>query len=678
MPGTRFGLPYLWHPDEPQLVNRAIHMLQTGVMDPGFFAYPNLSFYLQAVWAALGYLSLAGRTAVPPFESIPTHLSSGVYHVVGMPELWEHARKLTVLQGSLACGLTFLAGRRLFGDAVGVVAGVLLALTPHHVIQSTFATVDVPTSCALSALLLASAGILREGRHRDYLFAALALGWVVACKYNAVGALVLPVAAWLFGPPERRASGAAWVAAMLPIAGLVLAATSPYLLVHPWQFLDHVGFEVHHYRILGQAAGTPYSAEPGFDHALRMFSYVAEEGMPGWSILSLVGAWLAWRRAPAEAILLVAYPVAFVVFMAGMRVFFHRNLVSVEPALCVLAAVAIVAAADAVARRLPRAKLAVIAILGVVVAIPGVLGVRSTWARAAEEDSRVLLARWARENAAGMVLGVPEEMHLNLDTFEGVRVAMVSLRDETPGEWKARGLTHVVGSPRLRVVASQGPISQAAVEPARAWFVTREPVYEAGTTDLVVDNFSIQPRVGVYSLADVEPADAGDRDDEVGLLAAQAGDGCQIRPADEDLDTDEFWAVVPPDAAGQRAFFGGGRTLLQATADGKLLLACSSRGLPVRERLRVKGRWMLSGVAGGTGARVTARFFGLDGKPIAGTSVETSNIQLVVAGTGDLEWAPVDRWVGVPPGAAEVKLCLELAATGGSAWFDNVRVVAME
>jgi 4-amino-4-deoxy-L-arabinose transferase-like glycosyltransferase len=678
LPGTSFGMPYLWHPDEPQLVNRAIRILQTGVLDPGFFAYPNLNIYLHAVWEALGYLRLAGREEVPPVESIATQFSSGVYHVVGMPALWEHARKLTALQGALAAGLTFLAGRRLFGNTVGFVAGVLLALTPHHVQQSTFATVDVPASTALAALLAASALVITRGRHRDYLLAALALGWVVSCKYNAVTAFVLPLLAWYFGPAERRTVGAVWIAATLPIAALVLAATSPYSLIHPWQFLGDVGFEVHHYRILGQRAGTPYSVEPGLEHASRIVSFVVLEGMPIWSLLAVVGARLAWRRLPAAAVLLVAYPVAFTLFMSGMRSFYHRNLVSIEPALCVLAALAMVEGAAFVRRRAPRAHTPILAVAGAILLAPAVMGVEAVWAQAQEVDSRVAVASWAKDNTRGMVLGVPEELNLNLGTFEGVEVAVISLRGQTPGEWKARGITHVVGSPRVRVLAEKGGLTQASVDAAKAWFAARPPVFEAGKSDFQLDNFSIQPTVGVYSLGDVEVSEPSAVDDEPALLAKQAGDGCSIRPADEDLDTSEVWAVLPPSMEDQRAFFGAGRTLLKGSPDGKLVLVCSRHGLPVSSRMRVKGRWSLSGVQGGTGARVNVRFFDLAGKPLVSTAGTRTNIQTVAAGRADLDWTTLDKWVGVPPGAAEAKLCMELHATDGSAWLDNVRVVAME
>jgi hypothetical protein len=42
--GITFGLPYLYHPDEPLGVSVAINMVKTGDLNPHFFGYGSLFF----------------------------------------------------------------------------------------------------------------------------------------------------------------------------------------------------------------------------------------------------------------------------------------------------------------------------------------------------------------------------------------------------------------------------------------------------------------------------------------------------------------------------------------------------------------------------------------------------------------------------------------------------------
>src|SRR5579859_4881891 len=46
--GLRFGLPFLFRPDEDVMVGRAVRMALEGTPDPGFYVYPPLAFDLFA------------------------------------------------------------------------------------------------------------------------------------------------------------------------------------------------------------------------------------------------------------------------------------------------------------------------------------------------------------------------------------------------------------------------------------------------------------------------------------------------------------------------------------------------------------------------------------------------------------------------------------------------------
>ncbi len=44
--GIGYGLPQTPHPDEPFITDRAVTILKTGIMDPGWYRYPSFLIYL--------------------------------------------------------------------------------------------------------------------------------------------------------------------------------------------------------------------------------------------------------------------------------------------------------------------------------------------------------------------------------------------------------------------------------------------------------------------------------------------------------------------------------------------------------------------------------------------------------------------------------------------------------
>jgi hypothetical protein len=76
--GINFGLPYLYHPDEPGYVTIAQNIFKTGDLNPHFFNYPSLFFYLNALAYMPYYLAgrLAGAFSSPADIAAPPRCSS--------------------------------------------------------------------------------------------------------------------------------------------------------------------------------------------------------------------------------------------------------------------------------------------------------------------------------------------------------------------------------------------------------------------------------------------------------------------------------------------------------------------------------------------------------------------------------------------------------------------------
>ncbi|HJN73525.1 MAG TPA: glycosyltransferase family 39 protein [Myxococcota bacterium] len=658
LPATDAGLPYCWHPDEPKLINKGIEILQTGDWNPHWFHYPSLPIYVQALGAALSYLGSMGSTDFVKLADIPTGLDTGLIHTIGDPEMWERGRRITALMGAMTAGLTFLAGRRLFDDTrIGALAGFFVAFSHYHVVHSRFITVDVPTSMALAALLLASAWVYRVGEKRHYLQAAAALGLVIGFKYNAAVAAVLPVTAWLLS--ERR-SERLWLGILLvPLAGVVFVMTMPFALSDVSTALTDMAKEVNHYMYRGHDAA---STESGLTHLWKMVRSISTDFLPAWAVGIAGALGLAGRGRWRPVALLAVFPAVYLVYMSGSAVFFKRNIVVLVPALALLAAVGFVWLFEAIAPKLgDRAGL--LAKVGVVLLLlpAGVSASETLKSVRYGTDARTEITQWLAEEAPNdWIVAVPVELGIPAEELVGFEHIEVSLLDGGKG-WREAGATHVIGSDKLeRAGVRKTSITDEAVTAGVNWFAKREPVRARGKGAWALDINARNPTVGVYEVGGNVPA-------------SSRGETAAAPVVEGELDDPSRWQVVP--AGSNRITFAEGRIRLDAPGSDQPVKVCELARTPVVESIRVVGRWRYEGLTRERMAgQLTARFFTGDGSLIEGETDVDKGIQLIAQGVASADWSDLDVVIEAPPRAKKVRLCAELGSEEGFVEIDDLRL----
>jgi len=396
--GISHGLPYVYNADEnAHFVPRAVGMFGHSY-NPNYFVNPPAYTYLLHVafelrWGsreALGDALAADRASV-----------------------FELARVVSALLGTLAVGLLLWAGRRLLGRAAGLVAGALLAVAFLPVHYSHLALNDVPTLAPVCLTLVGVAGVYRHNRLRDYALAGAALGVACATKYTAGILLVTLLAAAAFAPVAGpRVRGLA-LAGVLALAG--------FLLANPYALLDFDAFRE------GISRQSEASGDGGgklglsTDSGVLYYLGTATWGL-GWlpalaALGGVIGLALRDRRLAA---VLVPAPLLFLAFMGLQDRFFARWLLPVYPLLCLLAGWAAVAAAawlTARLRRLPLRAGPVAAALGLLLCAQGLVFSIHNDAVLAREDTRQLARDW-------MVANVPIRSKVVVEPF-------------TPAAWAA-------------------------------------------------------------------------------------------------------------------------------------------------------------------------------------------------------------------------------------------------
>jgi hypothetical protein len=178
--GLENGLPFtMGRPDEVETLAHTIGF-PAGDLNPRWFVYPNLFFWLVWLWEEL---LLGLRRLVAETPSYTELLRSG------LPLLIVQGRILSVLLGTATVALVYALGRRVGGAALGLVAALLLATNFLHVRDSHALKADVHLALGVLVGLWALARWREAPSRPRALAAGLAIGVATALKYP--GALLL-------------------------------------------------------------------------------------------------------------------------------------------------------------------------------------------------------------------------------------------------------------------------------------------------------------------------------------------------------------------------------------------------------------------------------------------------------------------------------------------------------
>jgi dolichyl-phosphate-mannose-protein mannosyltransferase len=293
--GINFGLPALYRPDEDVTVGRAMGIFH-GILDPHFADWPHLYFYVAAAWLA-------------PFRLI------GVVQDPASGYLW--VRILDALLGCVTVLLVFEFGRRAYGWLAGFFGASALAVAFLHVRDSHFATLDVPLTLACIAALYIGYRTIQSDGLGPLLLNGIALGVAASLKYN--GALVFSGIA-AAQALRARAARSLWtpllarLALIAAVGVATLALTSPFLVLDPGMTKHGIGYIFQH-------LGTASAPAIGW----VQLSLALWFGMdPVLVLLAAVGVgYAAWRRQPADWIILTFLLVYIGLIGAGRSVFFR-------------------------------------------------------------------------------------------------------------------------------------------------------------------------------------------------------------------------------------------------------------------------------------------------------------------------------------------------------------------
>ncbi|MBA2302042.1 MAG: phospholipid carrier-dependent glycosyltransferase [Acidobacteria bacterium] len=387
--GIDFGLPHvLARPDELLILSAVIKM-HDGRANPGFFDYPGLYMYLVAGLYALYYGG--GRLLGGP--ATPAAFVKNFY------EHWEPyfliPRVFGAVLGAATIAIVHGIGRAVLSRSASWLAALFTALAFLHVRDSHYATTDVTMTFFVMGALLATLHVYNGRAARDAWLAGALAGCAVSAKYNAVF-IVLPMAvvealhAWDHRRDWRRMLRETHIVRMATASALIFGLTNPYL------FLDFT-HALNDLRVLQASTGggmtPPEMLGRGWTYHLP---YSLWHGL-GAPLLAagLAGMLLMAVRLPRLAAIFGAFPLAYYAAAGAGHNVFVRYMIPVVPFLCIFAGYAVSELAGYVARWRLRGREPLLAgVLGLAVIAPSAVKVARFDYLLAQEDNRLVAARW--------------------------------------------------------------------------------------------------------------------------------------------------------------------------------------------------------------------------------------------------------------------------------------------
>ena len=328
--GVNYDLPYIYHPDEPHYIIISQNIFKTGDLNPHFFNYPSLFFYINALAYIPYYLlgKLIGVFHTPNDILPPISLALGVTQAQ-MPTTVLLGRVITICFGVGTVGLVYFVGKQITGKtAVGVLASLMVAISPTNVWHSRLITPDTFVTFFSVASFLASILVYQQGKTWQYVVAGICVGLTVSSKYNG-GLILLPLFLAHFFHYGKVAFKQSKLYLALLLCGVGFLATTPYAILDSAKFLTDLRFEARHY-------STGHAGMEG--NTLRWYLEYMWQTSGVIYILAVLEILRGIYLRSKEIILLSIFPIVYFAFISSFVVRNDRTFLPLTPFLFVLAA----------------------------------------------------------------------------------------------------------------------------------------------------------------------------------------------------------------------------------------------------------------------------------------------------------------------------------------------------
>ncbi len=229
--GVSFGLPHLYHADEPIVVNHAL-AFGSGDLNPHFFKIPPLVSYL--LFLIYGVVFCAGKI-------MGLFADSSAYEkfFYANPGFFYLTARVVfgVLMGTAGLYAFWRVLKRHFSPETAMTSFFIFSVCFLHVRDSHYVYADIPLMLVMIIAFGAFFDLQEAPSFRKHLEAGALIGLAAAVKYNGT-ALIIPYLAASF-LSSRKMDIKGWIAAAMT-AGLVFILLNPFSVLDPRFFISEL------------------------------------------------------------------------------------------------------------------------------------------------------------------------------------------------------------------------------------------------------------------------------------------------------------------------------------------------------------------------------------------------------------------------------------------------------
>ena len=312
-----YGLPALYHQDEPMMVNHALAMAAAHSLHPHYFVIP--AFVMEALLVLYALFFAAGKI----FGMFHGPRDFALHFLTDPTPFYFMGRLfIGAAFGTGAVAMVWQAARKFFSEEIAWLAAVFLTVAFLHVKNSYFIYADPPMTFFTLCFFYAVWRLYDSKTMGWALYSGIFLGLAMATKYNAVFAAIPALLVYFIFVKGKIGPVLAAVAA----ACLVFFALDPYVLLDWSGFLSTWQSQIRSQTFWGWGYHFKYSLANGL----------------GWPLLSLsLLGFAVWvKRFQREGFCALGFVVVHYLTCVFLGQPYDRYAVPMVPFLCLSAAFA--------------------------------------------------------------------------------------------------------------------------------------------------------------------------------------------------------------------------------------------------------------------------------------------------------------------------------------------------
>lgn len=375
--GIQYGLPFLYHDDEPIIVNYAL-AYGTGDFNPHVFNIAPLItyilFFIYGIFFAVGYL-------LNHFHS----LKDFAYLYLNNPTPFYIIGRVIfgLICGTLSVYLLYVLGKKYFNRQIGILASVFLAFNFLHVRDSHFIYFDIPLTLCVISFFIKGYDFFSPVKRKDYALLGLLLGLSISVKYQGIY-LIFPFLAFLsynlyISRDVKIADKSLNLFLSQAVAIAVIFAGNPFLFLNFSEFM-------------AKAQKFPYMAVSPLHHLKISLFNGCGALMTVFGILGMI--WAAFRNH--KSIIISSYIIFYYILIVRISQLGERLVLPIIPLLLLFAAYAVFGLIGGIKDRVLSASL--IILVSLILIYPSLGRIFYSDLLFLREDTRTTAYNWIKDN----------------------------------------------------------------------------------------------------------------------------------------------------------------------------------------------------------------------------------------------------------------------------------------